>query len=70
MLVDIAKLGSVFLYFQTRDNRAGVAKKSNGGWKFETADASSDIAQIAKLFDALKKQIRQGYFELPNPLKQ
>ena len=70
VLVDIAKLGSVFLYFQTRDNRAGMAKKSNSGWKFETADASSDIAKIAKLFDALKKQIRQGYFELPNPLKQ
>ncbi|MDH5552854.1 MAG: DUF3450 domain-containing protein [Nitrosomonas sp.] len=70
VLVDIAKLGSVFLYFQTRDNRAGMAKRSAGGWKFETADASSDIAQIAKLFDALKKQIRQGFFELPNPLKQ
>lgn len=70
VLVDIAKLGSVFLYFQTRDNRAGMAKKTNGDWKFEAADASSDVAQIAKLFDALKKQIRQGYFELPNPLKQ
>lgn len=70
VLVDIAKLGSVFLYFQTRDNRVGMAKKSNGGWKFEATDASSDIAQVAKLFDALKKQIRQGYFELPNPLKQ
>lgn len=71
VLVDIAKLGSVFLFFQTRDNRAGMARKSDGdGWRFETANTTSDIAQIASLFEALKKQIRQGYFELPNPLKK
>ncbi|SDW86015.1 Protein of unknown function [Nitrosomonas communis] len=27
MLVDIAKLGTVFLFFQTRDNRVGMAKR-------------------------------------------
>ncbi len=71
VLVDIAKLGSVFLYFQTRDNRVGMARRAgNSGWKFETTDAASDIERIAKLFDALKKQIRQGYFELPNPLRK
>lgn len=71
ILVDIAKLGSVFLFFQTRDNRAGMARRSDdGSWKFETTNTASDIDRIAKLFDALKKQIRQGYFELPNPLNQ
>ena len=71
VLADVAKLGTVFLFFQTRDNRAGMARKSeNGAWKFEAASATGDIQRIAKLFDALKKQIRQGYFELPNPLSQ
>lgn len=70
VLVDIAKLGSVFLFFQTRDNRAGMARQLENGWRFETTSASSDVERIAKLFDALKKQIRQGYFELPNPLKK
>lgn len=70
VLADIAKIGTVFLFFQTRDNRAGMAKRSeNGGWRFETVSATGDTERIAKLFDALKKQIRQGYFELPNPLK-
>ncbi len=70
VLADVAKLGTVFLFFQTRDNRAGMARHSaNGVWKFETTSATGDIERIAKLFDALKKQIRQGYFELPNPLK-
>ncbi|SFL97821.1 Protein of unknown function [Nitrosomonas communis] len=68
-LVDIAKLGTVFLFFQTRDNRVGMAKRDNdNGWKFETVDDTSNIERITKLFDSLKKQIRQGYFELPNPL--
>lgn len=70
VLADIAKIGTVFLFFQTRDNRAGMAKPSNDGqWKFETVAATNDTERIARLFDALKKQIRQGYFELPNPLK-
>lgn len=71
ILADIAKLGTVFLYFQTRDNRAGMAQKiSNTGWKFVLVDSNKDKEHIAKLFDSLKKQIRQGYFELPNPLKK
>jgi chromosome segregation ATPase len=71
ILADIAKLGTVFLYFQTRDNRTGMAKEYlNDGWKFVTADSANDNERIGKLFDSLKKQIRQGYFELPNPLSR
>ena len=71
VLVDIAKLGTVFLFFQTRDNRSGIARRSaEGTWKFETVDNTSDAERIRNLFDSLKKQIRQGYFELPNPLRK
>jgi len=71
LLVDIAKLGTVFLFFQTRDNRSGMAKRSvEGGWKFEVTDSTSDVERIKRLFDSLKKQIRQGYFEIPNPLRK
>lgn len=70
ILADIAKIGTVFIYFQTKDNRKGMAKKyPDGDWKFVTVDSAKDRERIAKLFDSLKKQIRQGYFELPNPLK-
>ncbi len=71
VLVDIAKLGTVFLFFQTRDNRVGMAKRlTDNGWKYETVDDTNDIERIRNLFDSLKKQIRQGYFELPNPLRK
>lgn len=71
VLADVAKLGTVFLFFQTRDNRAGMAKHlDDGHWTFEATRSTGDIERIAKLFDALQKQIRQGYFELPNPLKK
>lgn len=71
VLVDIAKLGTVFLFFQTRDNRGGMARRSaESGWKFETVDNAGDLERIRNLFDSLKKQIRQGYFELPNPLRK
>lgn len=71
VLADIAKLGTVFLFFQTRDNRAGMAQQvEDSRWKFETVSETGDIERIAILFDSLKKHIRQGYFELPNPLKK
>ncbi|GKS69491.1 protein of unknown function [Nitrosomonas sp. PY1] len=71
LLVDIAKLGTVFLFFQTRDNRSGMAKRSTeGNWKFEVVNSADDVERIKILFDSLKKQIRQGYFEIPNPLRK
>lgn len=71
VLADIAKLGTVFMFFQTKDNQSGMARRSaDGGWVFETARDSPDRERIRTLFDSLKKQIRQGYFELPNPLRK
>lgn len=65
VLADVAKLGTVALYFRTGDERYGQALRTNDGWRFvELADAA-DIARTQALFDALGKQIRQGYFELP-----
>lgn len=71
VLVDIAKLGTLFLLFQTRDNQSGMAKRTtDGGWKFEILEDTSEIERVKILFDSLKKQIRQGYFEIPNPLRK
>ncbi len=68
VLVDIAKLGSVMMYFRTRDNQYGRAVPSASGWSFEYLGDSNDQKQVALLFDSLRKQIRQGYFELPNAM--
>lgn len=71
VLADIAKLGTVFMFFQTKDQQSGMARKSaDGSWIFETVSDGADRERIRTLFDSLKKQIRQGYFELPNPLRK
>lgn len=67
VLADVAKLGSMFIYFQTNNNQVGLARKENGGWQFVELQDPDAKQNINKLFDSLKKQIRQGYFELPNP---
>ncbi len=68
VLVDIAKLGNAMMYFRTRDLRYGRAVESADGWRFELLTDPADQERTARLFDSLRKQIRQGYFELPNAL--
>ena len=68
VLVDIAKLGNAMLYFRTRDLRYGRAVETSEGWRFELLESIGDQEQVALLFDSLRKQIRQGYFTLPNAL--
>lgn len=66
VLADIAKIGAVAIYFQTRDGRMGFVTRADDDWNFVVAESGSDREQINALFDSLKKQIRTGYFKLPN----
>ncbi len=70
LLVDVAKLGSIAMYFQTRDGQFGMADPNQqftaDNWRWQLVEDADGRKQIAELFDALRKQIRQGYFELPN----
>ncbi len=68
LLAEVAKLGTVLLYFRTSDERYGQVRKSGEDWRFELVDDPDSIASIEVLFDSLQKQIRQGYFEIPNTL--
>ena len=65
MLVDVAKLGSVMMFFRTRDMSYGRVVPGDSGWRFEMLNTSAEQEQVALLFDSLRKQIRQGFFELP-----
>jgi len=65
VLVDVAKLGSVMMFFRTRNLEYGRAVYADAGWRFEMLDRGTEQEQVALLFDSLRKQIRQGYFELP-----
>ena len=68
MLVDIAKLGNAMMYIRTKDLQYGRAVPGPGGWRFERFSSNEDQERAARLFDSLRKQIRQGYFELPAAL--
>jgi hypothetical protein len=70
VLVDVAKLGNAMMYFRTRDLRYGRAVETAEGWRFEVLGSAADQELVARLFDSLRKQIRQGYFRLPNALPQ
>ena len=65
VLAQVAKLGAMVLYFKTEDGRVGQARRDPSGWQFAPIEDDLAKAQILALFDALGKQIRQGYFELP-----
>ncbi len=65
VLVDVAKLGTVLMYFKTRDDQYGQAVRDNNRWQFQLLDDEQQQQAVAQLFDSLKKQIRQGYFQLP-----
>lgn len=70
VLVDVARMGMVALYFRTPDGRAGWATRSGTTWGFQVAEDRADVARIDELFDALGKQIRVGWFEVPNVLPE
>ncbi|MFK7958207.1 MAG: DUF3450 family protein [Lysobacterales bacterium] len=68
LLADVAKIGTVMMYYRTADERYGQVVKTGQDWQFQPVADAAGIASIAGLFDSLQKQIRQGYFELPNTL--
>ncbi len=65
VLVDVVKLGTVLMYFKTRDDRYGQAIRNQQQWRFNLFEDEQSQLAVAQLFDSLKKQIRQGYFNLP-----
>ncbi len=67
-LADVARIGMIMMFFQTKGGLTGKAVKEAGAWKYEVLTDSPDAEKVAYLFDSFKKQIRVGYFELPNAL--
>jgi len=65
VLVEVARVGMVALYFRTEDGRTGWAEQTDGGWTWREASSPLHKERVASLFDALDKQIRAGSFQLP-----
>jgi hypothetical protein len=67
-LADVVRVGSVMLYFQASDGVVGHAERSDAGWHYVSLSDPEAKRQVEQLFESLKKQIRVGFFELPNAL--
>ncbi len=67
-LAEVARIGTVTMFFKLPDNTVGSIAKDVTGWYYKEAVAKNDQEQILALFDSFKKQIRSGYFTLPNTI--
>jgi len=69
ILADVARLGMVAMYFRTDDGRAGRAERRDGAWTWSREDDELDRRRVDALFEAMRKQIRTGFFELPGGIQ-
>lgn len=68
-LADVARIGMVMLFFRTADGQRGHAARSGDAWTFTVITQPQQQKLVDGLFESFKKQIRVGYFTLPNPLR-
>lgn len=67
-LAEVARIGTMMMYFKTPNDEMGYVVKEKQGWKYQQVLNKKEMDQISTIFDAFKKQIRTGYFTLPNAL--
>ena len=67
-LVEVARVGTAMMFFKTPDDKVGYVTRSNNGWVYKEELNKEKQTEIVNIFDAFKKQIRTGYFTLPNAL--
>jgi DNA repair exonuclease SbcCD ATPase subunit len=68
ILAKVAKIGSVMMFFSTPDDKVGYVTKEGSKYNYKIITDPKDVKNIVALFDALQKNIRTGYFTLPNAL--
>ncbi len=67
-LAEVARIGTMMMYFKTPNDEMGYVVKEGENWSYKEVITKDQRDQIASIFDAFKKQIRTGYFTLPNAL--
>ncbi|MDQ1268633.1 MAG: hypothetical protein QG560_1276 [Campylobacterota bacterium] len=67
-LSEVARIGTVMMFFKTPDDSVGHVVKESGGYSYKKVTQKEEQEQILALFDAFKKQIRSGFFKLPNAI--
>ncbi|MDF1881439.1 DUF3450 family protein [Sulfurimonas sp. MAG313] len=67
-LAEVARIGTVAMFFRLPDDSVGQVSKDATGWYYKEAVSKKEKEQILALFDSFKKQIRSGFFTLPNTI--
>lgn len=67
-LAEVARVGTMMMFFKTPDDNVGYVVKNAGVYSYKEVINKNEKEQILNLFDAFKKQIRSGYFTLPNAI--
>ena len=67
-LAEIARVGTAMMFFKTPDDAVGYVVKNGDTWNYQEELDKEKQDEILNIFDAFKKQIRTGYFTLPNAL--
>jgi hypothetical protein len=66
-LAEVLRLGMIMLFFRTPEGQFGKAVCSeNGKWEYEPIHQPRDAEMISLLFDSFRKQMRTGWFDLPD----
>lgn len=68
VLADVARIGTVMMFYKTSDGKTGFVRKNGKSFEYIPFISKDQTEQVLVLFDQLKKQIRTGYFEIPNAL--
>ncbi len=67
-LAQVARVGTMMMFFKTPDDRVGYVNKDVHGWNYTEVLSKNEKAEVMNIFDAFQKHIRTGYFPLPNAL--
>lgn len=68
LLVQVARIGTVMMFFKTPDDRVGYVEPNGDGWNYKEVTEKEPKEQVMALFDGFMKQIRTGYYTIPNAL--
>jgi propanediol dehydratase small subunit len=68
VLVDVARLGMVAMYYRTPTGEYGQAVRQGDTWTWQRIQDADDVEQLSELFDALSRGIHVGWFTLPHLL--
>lgn len=70
LLAEVVKVGMVAMYFKIDEGKVGQVVQSGNEWKYKEFSQKWEQEKVLLLFDSIKKQIRNGFFELPLSLEE